>query len=148
MELSDSLIWPSTHHGCCAHPARRFVHDFADMHDHPSSDTCIAAHTRTQQSQVHAHELLQVVMALGPVRGQDGKRTEMSSEKVDAQGVSNIAEAAASKLPKASLMVDPIMQSKDFNDWEKKNDQVMGGSSTSEVSAQEGSNSAHPCCVL
>jgi Complex I intermediate-associated protein 30 (CIA30) len=78
-------------------------------------------------------------VAVGPVRNEQGKMdARMTSERVDGEGVSNIAEAAATRLPRASLFADPVMQASDFNDWEQKNDTVMGGSSSSEVSASEG----------
>lgn len=95
---------------------------------------------KTLKKQVFAGAT-QVVVAVGPVRNQDGKpgySEQMSSERVDGEGVSNIAQSAAKQLPKASLVVDPLMRMSDFADWEQKNDTVMGGKSSSEVSDKDG----------
>ena len=91
--------------------------------------------------------MLQVVVAVGPVRNPDGKPGflgNMTSERVDAQGVGHIAEQAERKLPKASIVVEPIMLSSDFGSWEAKDDVIMGGTSASAVTAPEGSNGASP----
>jgi hypothetical protein len=89
---------------------------------------------------------VQVVVAVGPARIADGVSAFMNqmltSERVDAQGVANIADQAAAHLPKASLVVDPVMQSSDFNSWQAKDDAVMGGRSSSTVSCDEQSNGA------
>ena len=77
-------------------------------------------------------------MATGSASSREGGSANDTPEKVDAQGVAHIAEAAAGALPRASLYTDPVMQASDFDSWEKKNDQVMGGSSSSEVSSSDG----------
>ena len=101
--------------------------------------------TKTLKKEVFAGAT-QVVVAVGPVRNQDSKpgyAEQMSSERVDGEGVSNIAEVAATKLPRASLVVDPLMQMSDFEDWVQKNDTVMGGNSSSEVTCQDGGAHSH-----
>jgi hypothetical protein len=83
---------------------------------------------------------LQVAIAVGPVReagGVPGFKDNMTSEKVDAEGVSNIVAAALKELPRAKLVQDPVMQSSDFKGWENKDDTVMGGKSSSIIEADK-----------
>lgn len=94
---------------------------------------------------------VQVVVAVGPTRSGNGVPgfLNQTSERVDAIGVANIADRAAAHLPRASFVVDPVMQTSDFNAWQAKDDAVMGGRSSSTVSCDERSNGTfHLVCVL
>lgn len=60
----------------------------------------------------------------------------MTSERVDAQGVSNIAEAAKHFLPQRSFQpetqnVISMRSQEDLEAWEKLDDTIMGGKSGS-----------------
>lgn len=99
---------------------------------------------------LHATVGVQVAVAVGPVRSPDGKpgfQSGMSSERVDADGVSNVAAAATKQLPRASLVSDPVMQASDFASWQAKDDTVMGGTSSSKIEAGSG-NGAPPLQTL
>lgn len=81
----------------------------------------------------------QVVCTLGPVFGRTAEGTMgyldgMSSEKVDNEGITNIATAAAKYLKPARRNVVNILPMKTIEDlakWQRLDDVIMGGSSSS-----------------
>ncbi|KAK9814216.1 hypothetical protein WJX72_002437 [[Myrmecia] bisecta] len=91
----------------------------------------------------------QAVSTLGPIFGQtaDGTRgylDNMTSERVDAQGVSNVAAAAAQHLPRQSdgapCEVLSMRSADDLAKWDRLDDVIMGGQSGSALQpADDGS---------
>ena len=84
----------------------------------------------------------QVVCATGAVFGRDsegnmGYLNGMSPEKVDAQGVAAIAKAASMYLKKQqrreTSLVMPMKSEQDLARWERLDDVIMGGKSSSEL---------------
>lgn len=93
----------------------------------------------------------QVICALGPVFGRlsDGSMgylDGMTSERVDAEGVSNVAAAAAVHLPRtARVLADvlPMSSEEDLAKWQRLDDVIMGGNSSSVLErARDGSDVA------
>lgn len=91
----------------------------------------------------------QAVIACGPVRKADGTGFEegLSSEDVDAKGVSNVVAAAAGSLPTPQFVMTPIMQASDLGSWQMKDDVIMGGKSSSTMSIADGSEGTPAVCV-
>jgi uncharacterized protein YbjT (DUF2867 family) len=90
----------------------------------------------------------QVAMCLGPIFGRIpeggmGYLDGMTSERVDAEGVSNIATAAKNFLPrqqKSSVEILPMRSEEDLKRWQRLDDVIMGGNSSSVLSpAEDGS---------
>eukprot|EP00878_Enallax_costatus_P001050 GHUV01001185.1.p1 GENE.GHUV01001185.1~~GHUV01001185.1.p1 ORF type:complete len:643 (+),score=165.16 GHUV01001185.1:143-2071(+) len=96
----------------------------------------------------------QVVSALGPVAGRlpDGSFGyigNMSPERVEAQGISNIIAAIqkhapqiAAATPISSSSILPMITADDLAIWERLDDVIMGGSSSSGLAAAEDGSGA------
>ena len=90
----------------------------------------------------------QVVCATGAVFGRDsegnmGYLNGMTPQKVDGEGVASIAEAAAKFLPrskKESKLIIPMSTETDLEKWQKLDDVIMGGNSSSELKLSQSGN--------
>lgn len=90
----------------------------------------------------------QVVCATGAVFGRDsegnmGYLNGMNPQKVDAEGVASIAEAAAKHLVrsrKESQLVVPMATETDLEKWQRLDDVIMGGNSSSELKLSQSGN--------
>ncbi|KAL4457749.1 hypothetical protein ABPG75_012614 [Micractinium tetrahymenae] len=90
----------------------------------------------------------QVATAVGAVFGRTAEGTmgyldDMTPERVDAQGVANVAAAAAKYLPRAQRSVEDVLSMRSAEDiakWQRLDDVIMGGQSESGLApAEDGS---------
>ncbi|PSC71557.1 nadh:ubiquinone oxidoreductase complex i intermediate-associated 30 [Micractinium conductrix] len=92
----------------------------------------------------------QVVTSVGAVFGKtaDGKMgylDDMTPERVDAQGMANVAAAAAKYLPRAARETEEVLSmrsAEDIQRWQRLDDVIMGGQSESGLAAAEDGSGA------
>ncbi|PRW55975.1 nadh:ubiquinone oxidoreductase complex i intermediate-associated 30 [Chlorella sorokiniana] len=92
----------------------------------------------------------QVVTAVGAVFGKTAEGTmgyldDMTPERVDAGGVANVAAAAAKHLKRQQRTVEdvlPMRTAADIEKWQRLDDVIMGGQSSSGLAAAEDGSGA------
>ena len=90
----------------------------------------------------------QLVLCLGPVFGKlpdgtTGYLDGMTSERVDAMGTINVVEAAKKYLPKQTKVVKEVVSMRSQEDlevWERLDDTIMGGNSSSSLTSIDDGN--------
>ena len=90
--------------------------------------------------------------AVGPifenVKGSFSIVEGMTSERVEAEGITNLVNKAAELLPRSQVQESVVVDTESLTAWDVKDDAIMGGASLSAVTVEESGESPPVQSVL